>query len=479
MTDRAAPGAQGSTVRNVEFGEMGGVPAPFIVPNTTESESWKRWDELDDKDDFAFPERGPFAYGGKTGDDNIGFQGGEAYANGWFGVDEELLLDISPYEGEFITVVVGWDPDAVYSSDIHDTREEADRVFVDVEREVDNKPYIPLVEGPVIEDGEGGYVIDFNEVVDLRPIGRPVETLPSSSEKGTAGSDQENSKGPGVNLLRGRPTTFTGAVNTGPHETPVNAERTVHAFAPVDADAEPGTEAEYHDLDVAGTPAGRYQYSHREGGGAYGTQFDSGLGRVARLNANLLWEYDEFADVPHWDSDATDASIEFALEGFPRQASVRKDSTSDIETGGIRSEVTTAAASLGNFSVTFKSITSDATDPELCIGLTTADASQPMNNNGSGYVVKTRGTNRFQLVDEGELTDGSTVEGGDIDFSEPRDLTFMVYDDVVRLYLDGEYGADVENNISDELLLHPAFQIESSEIENSVVVEEVTVEVIE
>ena len=149
MTDRAAPGAQGSTVRNMEFGEMSGrAISGYIQPSNDPTLSAQRWDELDET---AFDE-----FGATYSDSSltVTIQPGEGFANGWFATDDthEVSLE-EDVSGQ--VVVVGWDVDAVYSSDVHTSREDSDRVFVGLESVAENNviPYIPIWEFDT--DGDG------------------------------------------------------------------------------------------------------------------------------------------------------------------------------------------------------------------------------------------------------------------------------------------------------------------------------------
>ena len=480
MTDRAAPGAQGSTVRNMEFGEMGGAPAPFLVPyDESPSRAAQRWDSLD-MDPPEESDNGPFHWTSwRNGENYIGISPGEGYVDGWFATDERKNSpDLEPYEEQRITLVVGWDPDAVYSSDIHDTREEADRVFVEVEQNVDDDiPYIPVFEGRVIDDSEGGYRFDTDTIVDKRPIGRPLETIPTEIEADYW--QKTSTEGPGVTLLRGRPTTFTGAVNTGPHETPVNAERTVHAFAPVDADAEPGTEAEYHDLDVAGTPAGRYRYAHAEGGVAYGTRYDAAVGRLSRINANLSWEYTEFGEVPGWFFEESGTEHDVALSEYPRRVELSVGDSDAGANGGVASNVLVSPDSLGSFRITFRDFDyTDVDNSRMFTGVSSASPDTGVYEVGSGLgIYRNRNDYFLRWVDDGAADNNSF--SGLPDWPADVTLEYRHDEGEARIYADGEWRASL-SDVELESAVRPMMWMEDNEpASETVSMEQYIVEVIE
>jgi hypothetical protein len=68
---------------------------------------------------------------------------GEAYVDGWLARDVATDVDLAVDTGGQ-TVVIGWDPDAIYDDQQHNIRDEADTVIVGLEDNVD--PTHPSIE---------------------------------------------------------------------------------------------------------------------------------------------------------------------------------------------------------------------------------------------------------------------------------------------------------------------------------------------
>jgi hypothetical protein len=158
MTDRASPGAQGSKLKNVEFGEATGSDTePFIVRSSEPSLAAQRYGELDES---QFSE---FDANFSASSLDVTVQPGEAYVSGWLATDAPKTVTLPTFETH--KIILGWDADSVYSPDVHDDREEADRVVVKRESDLTvNIPYIVIWEFET--DGNG--VISST---DKRPVG--------------------------------------------------------------------------------------------------------------------------------------------------------------------------------------------------------------------------------------------------------------------------------------------------------------------
>jgi hypothetical protein len=158
--DRAQPGARGSTNRNIEFGETTSQYSDgWIVPSDEPTLSAQRYTSLDET---AFNEFDA-AYG--VDSLTVTIEPGEAFVDGWLARDTATDINLAADTNEQV-VVVGWDPDAIYDDQQHNTRDEADRVIVDLKSNVDSThPTVAVWEFNT--DGSG--VTNIN---DRRTLGR-------------------------------------------------------------------------------------------------------------------------------------------------------------------------------------------------------------------------------------------------------------------------------------------------------------------
>ena len=170
--DRAQPGARGSTNRNIEFGEAttSKISGGYIVPADEPTLSAQRYTSLDETVFNEFD--ATYAADSLT----VTIDPGEAFADGWLARDVASDVDLAADTAEQ-TIVVGWDPDAIYDDQQHDVRDEADRVIVELKSNVD-------ATHPVVEiwefDTDGSGVI---EARNLRDVGVAIDasTLERSS----------------------------------------------------------------------------------------------------------------------------------------------------------------------------------------------------------------------------------------------------------------------------------------------------------
>lgn len=178
MTDRAAPGAQGSTLRNVEHGEaMNSLHDGYIVPSNEPTISSQRYADLNES---AFNDFNA-SWSGSSLDVTI--DPGEAFIEGWLATDDSHTVTLNDFE-DGQTIILGWDADAVYDSSIHSSRQDADRIIIKREQDLTvNIPYIPI--WTFDTDGDG--VI---QSIDERNIGSTV-TASSQRLKSHVGSVEQ------------------------------------------------------------------------------------------------------------------------------------------------------------------------------------------------------------------------------------------------------------------------------------------------
>jgi hypothetical protein len=93
---------------------------------------------------------------------------GEAFVDGWLARDLSTDIDLNANTSDQ-TVVIGWDPDAIYDDEQHQTRDEADRVIVDLASNIDpNHPVVEVWEFDTDIDGVVG-------ARDVRTIGQAID----------------------------------------------------------------------------------------------------------------------------------------------------------------------------------------------------------------------------------------------------------------------------------------------------------------
>lgn len=286
----------------------------------------------------------------------------------------------------------------------------------------------------------------------------------------------------GVVELGGEVVDPAGAVNTGPHEAPANAERTVHAFAPANADAPAGLEAEYTELDVAGTPAGRYRYTLDGQGGAYGTRFDAALDRAARTNAMLSFDRDTFEDLHDWSSDSSGGTYTFGLTGLPRRLQVSHDGSGDDVWGGLITSTLVNEATHGSYRITFEDVSfSNAGDGNLTyIGLSDSESVRDSNPDTSGNNIFFRAlADKFSLSKDGSLVDRPDLTTP-IDWSTKHDISIEYDGSDFRVLVDGELRATISETMDSDL--RPAISMKddsSNSTGDTVEIGQIIVEVLE
>lgn len=174
--DRAQPGARGSTNRNIEFGETTSQYSDgWIVPADDPTLSAQRYTSLDETTFNEFD--ATYSPDSLT----VTIDPGEAFVDGWIARDLPTELTLKPTTPDQ-SVVLGWDPDAVYDESRHNTRDAADRLIIDRESEIESTaPHIPIW---LFETNDSG----VTSAVDLRPIGPTVVAKNTVYDTGGTGA---------------------------------------------------------------------------------------------------------------------------------------------------------------------------------------------------------------------------------------------------------------------------------------------------
>jgi len=271
----------------------------------------------------------------------------------------------------------------------------------------------------------------------------------------------------------------SGGIATGPQEAPPNAERTVRTVAPVNADATQGTQAELRD-EIAGVPSGRYRYTHDGQGGAYGSRFDAALGRVARINSNLSWEYNTLTDISHWSVDGATTSFTTSLTGRPRRLHLSMDGTNSGSWAGFLSSVLTTFESLGAFRITFKdvSFTDNADETDVHLGFHDhRDLSNDLESVGNGVIFtyeEGSPATRFRKIESGA---SSHFGYRTTDWSVNHDVSVEYDGSTVRGVIDGEVTGEASFSVASDF--SPVIQMQDEGVGETLEVEQVIVEALE
>jgi hypothetical protein len=143
MTERVQPGAKGSRYRGIEIGEAVSALGNYIVDPANPTLSSIRYGTIDQA---AFT-----GFTATTASDSLDVTigPGEAFVDGWLAKDTSTTVTLdADTAGQ--TVVLGWNPDAVYDEAVDATRDDADEVLLDTQANVEamtqEKPYIPIHE---------------------------------------------------------------------------------------------------------------------------------------------------------------------------------------------------------------------------------------------------------------------------------------------------------------------------------------------
>ena len=174
MTDRAQPGAIDSIVRPDELAQvLGQFSDGWVVPGDEPTPAAQRRAGIDETAFEAFDlTHSPTSL-------TVTVQPGEAFVSGWLARDESSGFEL-PADSE-TTIVLGWDPDAIYDPETDATRDDADRVLVDIDANVDDDAPQTAI-WTVETDGSGVVSVSDERVIGERIAIRGEAALPTASE---------------------------------------------------------------------------------------------------------------------------------------------------------------------------------------------------------------------------------------------------------------------------------------------------------
>jgi hypothetical protein len=267
----------------------------------------------------------------------------------------------------------------------------------------------------------------------------------------------------------------SGSIQTGPTTSSTNAERAIYQDAPVDTTATQGTQSKLTLLQSGLHPAMFMERTLDGQGGAYGHQLDAALGRFARLNANLSWEYDSLADVPNWNSsDGGVSNWTFNVNSRPRRIHVEHDgSGSSNDNGGVIGSALTAYSSIGGFKITYHNVSwteNDSTN-RIALGVHISPIDSGLLGN-SGVYYQVRGDTDVLQSDSSKTTLSSQV-----DWSNNHDITILWDGEKAELYVDGVFRVSNPATTNDDF--KPIIQLVDDSVNSqpeTIECEQVTVE---
>jgi hypothetical protein len=206
-------------------------------------------------------------------------------------------------------------------------------------------------------------------------------------------------------------------------------------------------------------------------GGAYQHQLDAALGRFARLNANLSFEYETLADTPNWSGVGPSSPFSFSLTDRPRRIRAESDGTGNTF-GGVVSDGLITFESLGPFRVTFNnvSVTGNSTG-FVQIGLTDAAVDSNTTSSSNGITLGLL-SGIFRAIDSGSNNLDNT---GSIDFSVTRDVSIEYDGQRASVLLDGDAISVLNHTANADY--RPFLQLnDSGDVLTSVETDQITVE---
>ncbi len=269
----------------------------------------------------------------------------------------------------------------------------------------------------------------------------------------------------------------SGSIQTGPTTSSTNAKRAIYQDAPVDNTATQGSQSKLTLLQSGLHPAMFMERTLDGQGGAYGHQLQAPLGRFARINANLSWEYDTLADVPNWNFGGVSGATA-SLTGSPRRIQI--DHTSSASgVGSLNSPVVITRSE--PFRVVFSDVSfTDNDDGSLnnrfALGINTADAGDPLRSS-TGYEISFDAGNnstRLRTFDSGSKQEKTTDHFPD--YSTNHDFAIEYTQSEQRYIFDGTVIGSVSQSFSSGAFT-PYIGLESTNgISNTLEVQKITVE---
>jgi hypothetical protein len=417
MTDRAQPGAIDSIVRNDELGEaISAFSEGAIVAGTNPTNASIRRNDIDETVLDAF------SISTSSNSLDVTISEGEGYVEGWFCRDVTTTLTLPT--NATTDIVVGYNTDAVFDPNSDPDRDAADEVIVDLQQNVD--PDVPQVVAHRVEtDGSG--VTSTERVA-------PVGSLNLRGLKSPTLTDASDRKRPTAQLQ-----------SRSALSAPTNAESVVFQRAPVNDEAAQGTESVLTLLQSGIDPAMVMRRELDGQGGAYSHQLDAALGRFARLNANLSFEFDSISDLPFFSTASSGSNFTFNLTDRPRRVRVSHDGSGSNESGGIRSSVLVSEQSLnGGFRLTFSDVevSQNNTDNTPFIGLSTVSgADVDLNSNGSNILYRVN-SGTSQLILRTPTGGAARNIQGSVNQTVKNDITLEYDGAEVSLFVNGILQAD-------------------------------------
>jgi hypothetical protein len=409
MTDRAQPGAIDSVIRNDEIAEaMSAFSEGAIVSPQNPTNASIRRSDIDETVLDAF------SISTSSNSLDVTIAEGEGYVEGWFCRDVTTTLTLPT--NATTDIVVGYNTDAIFDPNVDPDRDAADEVIVDLQQNVD--PDVPQVVAHRVTT-DGGGVTSTERVapvgsLNIRGLKSPTLTTATDRKRPTA-------------QLQSRSAL----------STPTNAESVVFQRAPVNDEAVQGTESVLTLLQSGIDPSVVLRRELDGQGGAYSHQFDATLGRFARINVNLSFNFVSFSDVPHYKFRQTGSSGSISLSNNgAKSLTLETDGSGNTDRIAVESTVPLRIDSLGAFRLTFKNVQYSDNDGSnaVSLGFHTAPLSNVDSTGSPGFLFDSRGDAFFDTNNGTEFLADVVPNGENIS------LEYDGNENEVRGLINGELG---------------------------------------